>query len=255
VPQSESRTAPLAFAVLAMVAAFSLGDPANAAGKARPDFSGVWRMARPAEITDERQRTPAIPAPPLTPEGAAAYAADREAYRKSEEEGRPIARDREVCIPDGMPRMLTTDLPFEIIQTPKRITLITEFMAQIRRIALDRTKHAKSEDAVDTFFGDSIGRWEGDTLVVETTGLKPRVKLFNDVPRSDQLRIVERIRLVTPNILRDEVTIIDPKVLTKPWTVVRVFQRRPDLAVGEFVCTENNRNYRDAQGRLGTRMP
>jgi hypothetical protein len=219
-------------------------------------------MARPAEIKDERLRTPPIPPPPLNAEAAAQYAAEREAYRKSEEEGRPIARDREVCIPDGMPRMLTTDLPFEIIQTRQRITWITEFLAQIRRIRFaggpsparpGGDSHAG--EPLETFFGDSVAHWEGTTLVIETAGLKPRVRLFNDVPRSDQLRIVERLRLVAPNILRDEVTLIDPKALTRPWTVVRVFERRPDLAVGEFVCTENNRNFRDRDGRLATRIP
>lgn len=234
----------------------------GAAAPARPDFSGVWRMARPAEIKDERLRTPPIPPAPLTPEAAKRYAAEREAYRMSEEEGRPIARDREVCIPDGMPRMLTTDLPFEIIQTRQRITWITEFLAQIRRIRFAGGPSparpggdSHEGDSLETFFGDSVARWEGSTLVIETSGLKPRVRLFNDVPRTDQLRIVERIRLVAPNILRDEVTMHDPGVLTRPWTVVRVFERRPDLAVGEFVCTENNRNFRDRDGRLATRIP
>ena len=212
-------------------------------------------MARPAEIKDERLRTPPIPPPPLNDQAAAVYAAERAAYRKAEEEGRPIARDREVCVPDGMPRMLTTDLPFEIIQTPQRITWITEFMAQIRRIRFTSDRRPRTDQPIETFFGDSIAHWEGDTLVVETKGLKPRVKLFNDAPRSDELRIVERIRLVAPNILRDEATMIDPKVLSRPWTVVRVFERRPDLVVGEFVCTENNRNFRDRDGRLATRMP
>ncbi len=226
---------------------------AQAGQPVSPDITGVWRMARAEEITDPVQRTPPIPPPPLTAESARRFAEAEAARRAAVAEGRPFARDREVCIPDGMPKMMTTDAPLEILQTPGQITLITEFMSQTRRIRLgDRSPGVTVEPG---FFGDSVGRWEGDVLVVETVGLKARARLFNEVEHSDELRIVERFSLLAPGVLEDEITVTDPTVLQAPWVVRRVFMRRPDLRIGESVCTENNRNYRDSEGRLATRLP
>lgn len=238
--------------VLALLAASLLAAPSLAVAK--PDLSGMWKMASAAEIKEPRQRTPAIPVPPLRPQIAATYAADRARVKAAEDEGRPLARDRELCIPDGMPRMLTTDSPVEIVQTPRKILIAHEFMGALRRIDMTRATHRQGEDVDETFFGDSIGRWDGDVLVVDTTGIKARSLLFNDVPHGPQLRLVERIRLVTPDLLEDEVTMTDPEVLTAPWVVRRVFLRQPDTLMRESVCTENNRNYRDQDGRLATRI-
>lgn len=240
-------------ALTAFAAALAVLSGARGAA-AEPDITGLWRMVRPDEVTDPRQRTPPIPAPSLTPEYAERFAAEERARKAADAEGRPIARDREVCIPDGMPKMMTTDLPVEILQTPGQVTLTTEFMSQTRRIRLGGAH--PPPDALDPgFFGDSVGRWEGHVLVVDTVGLKARTRLFNEVPHSDEVRIAERFRLIAPDLLEDEITVVDPKVLTRPWVVRRVFLRRPDLRIGESVCTENNRNYRDADGRLATRIP
>ena len=209
-------------------------------------------MVRAGETKDPSRLDPPIQSPPLSAEFAAPYAARQAAIKQAEAENRPFARDRELCIPDGFPRMMTTDSPLEILQTPGRITLITEFMSQVRRVDLDRKTHPADPD--DTFFGESIGRWEGDTLVVDTLALKPRVLLFNDVPHSDAIHIVEHIRLAQPDLLEDRITITDPKVLTAPWTVIRRFGRRTDERVGESVCEENNPYYRDADGRLAMRV-
>jgi hypothetical protein len=217
-------------------------------GRAEPNISGVWRLSRPPRAPAEA--TPPIPSPPLRPEFAAPYEAQQARMAQALVEGRPFARDQELCVPLGMPRMLTTDNPLEILQTPGRITMIVEFLSQVRRIDLTRRSHAPPETLSEGFYGDSVGHWEGDVLVVDTVGLKGRVLLFNDAPHSDALRIVERIRLVTPDILADEVTITDPKVLTGPWIVTRVFVRQPDLMIGEFVCEDNNPYYRDTDGRL-----
>lgn len=239
--------------VAALAGVVLLAGHAQAAGQPAPDITGVWRMARPAEVADPIQRTPPIPPPSLTPTYARLVADEAAARRAAEAEGRPIARDREVCIPDGMPRMMTTDAPVEILQSRGQVTITTEFMSQTRRIRLqDGPARGQAEPG---FFGDSVGRWDGDVLVVQTTGLKERARLFNEVPHSDELRIVERFRLLAPDVLEDEITLVDPKVLEKPWVVRRVFVRRPDLRIGESVCTENNRNYRDAEGRLATRLP
>lgn len=219
---------------------------------AEPNISGVWQMAKPARTPQEA--TPPIPPPPLKPEIGAAYQAQQAKVAAALAEGRPYARDQELCIPLGMPRMLTTDSPLEILQTPGRVTLITEFLSQVRRIDLTRRGHPAPDDRTEGFYGDSIGQWQGDVLVVDTVGLTSQVLLFGDAPHSEDLRIVERIHLTAPDILTDEVTLTDPQVLTGPWTVTRVFVRQPALTVGEFVCEDNNRSYKDADGRLAVRL-
>jgi hypothetical protein len=242
------RAAALGAVLLALLPVIARAEPPGR------DLTGVWRMVRPNELTSPEQRTPPIPPPRLTPAYAHRFDAQQAAMRAAEAEGRPIARDRDVCVPDGMPKMMTTDSPLEILQTPGQVTIITEFMSQTRRIRLGGA-HPPPDELPDGFFGDSIAEWDGDTLVVDTVGFKARTRLFNEAPHSPALRIVERFRLIGPDLLEDEMTLTDPEVLEKPWVVRRVFLRRPDLQIGESICTENNHNYRDADGRLATRLP
>jgi hypothetical protein len=232
----------------------SPGACAAAAPRRGPDLTGVWRMVRPAETTDPRELTPPIPPPSLTPAYAEAFRVQQAARRAAEAEGRPFARDRDVCIPDGMPKMMTTDAPLEILQTAGQVTVITEFLSQTRRIRLNEP-HLPADRREAGFFGESVGRWQGDVLLVDTIGFKDRTRLFDEAPHSPGLHIVERFRLIRPDLLEDEMTLTDPEVLKTPWVVRRLFKRRPDLRIGESVCPENNLNYRDADGRLAVRLP
>ena len=92
-----------------------------------------------------------------------------------------------------------------------------------------------------------MGRWDGDTLVVDTVGIKPTVAGYRGMPHSDQMRITERIHLITPEILHDQITIEDPVVLEKPVTYTVAYKRMPNYEMVEFVC-DNNREYVDANG-------
>jgi hypothetical protein len=98
-----------------------------------------------------------------------------------------------------------------------------------------------------------VGKWEGDTLVVDTVGIKDTVQ-YNNIPHSDKMHITERIRLAAPNVLHDEITIEDPVVLEKPITYRLAYSRKNDYEMVEFVC-DNNREFVDANGvvRLKTR--
>jgi hypothetical protein len=98
-----------------------------------------------------------------------------------------------------------------------------------------------------------VGHWEGDTLVVDTVGVKESVVGFRDMPHSDQMRIRERIRLVAPDIMHDEITIEDPVVLEKPFTYTNAYRRMPGYEVLEYVC-ENNRDYVDENGVTRMRL-
>jgi hypothetical protein len=123
--------------------------------------------------------------------------------------------------------------------------VIEEAFTQIRRILLDRPQKA-IDDVEPGFYGHSVGHWEGDTLVVDTVGIKEEVR-YQNAPHSKQLRIKERIHLVAPNILWDEITMEDPVTLEKPWTVTYAYRRMPDYTLLEYIC-EDNREYADEQG-------
>jgi hypothetical protein len=141
--------------------------------------------------------------------------------------------------------MMAAMFPIEFLQSKGQVTVIEEAFTQIRRILLDRPQKA-IDDVEPGFYGHSVGHWEGDTLVVDTVGIKEEVR-YQNAPHSKQLRIKERIRLVAPNILWNEITMEDPVTLEKPWTVRYAYRRMPDYTLLEYIC-EDNREYADEQG-------
>jgi hypothetical protein len=140
----------------------------------------------------------------------------------------------------------------EIIQKPKQMTIIAEWMGQVRRIYLDGRPHP--EDPDPTFNGHSIGHWEGKTLVVDTVGLRDDTMFDQSgVRHSDKLHIVERFTLIDANTLQDELTADDPVAFYKPWTVKKTYKRAPvDMEIMEYVCQENNRNPIGPDGKVQT---
>jgi hypothetical protein len=132
------------------------------------------------------------------------------------------------------------------------VTIIAEAQSQVRRIYLDKPQ-AKVEDVPPGYFGHSVGHWDGDTLVVDTIGVKEDVVGYHDMPHSGDMHIRERIRFVAPDILHDEITIDDPAVLEKPFTYTVGFRRRPNYEMLEYVC-ENNRSYVDEHGVTRMRL-
>jgi hypothetical protein len=165
--------------------------------------------------------------------------------REAEAKGQPLATGYTHCLPDGMPSMMGAMFPIEFLQSRGQITVIEEAFTQVRRILLDRPQKAL-DDVEPGFYGHSVGRWEGETLVVDTIGIKEHV-WYQNVPHSKELRIRERILLVTPNILWNEITMEDPVTLEKPWTVTYAYRRMPEYTLLEYIC-EDNREYADEQG-------
>jgi len=102
------------------------------------------------------------------------------------------------------------------------------------------------------YYGRSVGRWEGETLVIDTVGIKEAVQ-YQRMPHSDQMRITERIRFVAPDILHDQITIEDPVVFEKPYTYTLAYRRMPNYEMVEFVC-DNNREYVDENGVVRLRV-
>jgi hypothetical protein len=217
----------------------------------RPDFSGAWGPYRGGRGADPKLA--AVPAPPpvLKEPYAKAYAERRAAETAATQRGEPVATNGTLCVPYGVPTMMSVaSYPVEFIQTPRQITIVTEAFSEVRRIYMDKPQ-MKIEDVPPGYYGRSVGRWEGDTLVVDTVGIKEAVQ-YQRMPHSDQMRITERIRLVAPNILHDQITIEDPVVLEKPITYTLAYSRMPDYEMVEFVC-DNNREYIDEKGMVRMR--
>ena len=216
----------------------------------RRNFTGTWDRYPQALDASGRDPTtlpprPAdIPPPPLKPQFVAAFEAQRKKIDDANKRGEPIANNYTHCLPDGMPTMMQAMFPMEVLQTQGQVTIIQEAYNQVRRIYLNQTLPA-IDDAEPGFWGHSVGRWEGDTLVVDTVGIKDYV-VFRNVPHSANMRINERISVISPNHFQNEVTVTDPDYLTGPWKWKWVYQRRPNYKMYEYVC-EENREFADPE--------
>jgi len=182
----------------------------------------------------------------MKPEYAKAYEARRAAEAAANSRGEPLATASSACVPYGMPSMMSVAVyPIEVIQTPKQVTIIAEAFSEVRRVYIGKMQQ-KIDDVPPGYYGRSVGRWEADTLIIDTVGIKESVQ-YQRMPHSDQMHITERMRLVAPDVLHDQITIEDPVVLEKPYSYTLAYRRMPDYEMVEFVC-DNNREYVDDQG-------
>ncbi len=204
-----------------------------------PDWSGVWEV-------DWRNERGTPPRPPMqfTPE----YRAKADEYRAGRAEGENLQSQAANCVPPGLPGIMTQPYPIQFLYQPKEIVMLIETYMQFRQIWTDGRSHPDDPDL--TFYGDSIGHWEGDTLVVDTIGLNPQNRIAPGIGHSDQLRVVERIRRVDADWLQITTTLTDPVVLAEPYTST-TYYRHLDDAIREYICLENNHDSADEQGRPG----
>lgn len=198
-----------------------------------PDLSGVWLP----DVKDQRrQETENIP--PWKPEIRPQF----QSMIDKEKTGRPFLVLSH-CLPHGMPSwMLITHNPFELLVTPGRITMLGEVDGnRMRRIYTDGRPHPEDPDL--TLHGHSVGHWEGDNLVVDTVAIAPQAYIATSeaagIPNNGDMHIVERIHLIQPNVMADDLEITAPKVLTGTWKTTRVFRRYPqrhyEIIEGECV--------------------
>ena len=237
---------------LVLCLATVLAQSVSAQTKGTPDISGAWGPYRGGRGGDPKLAAP--PASPLAlkPEYAKPYEERRKAEAEASNRGEPLGTAAVQCVPYGVPTMMSVAVyPIEIIQTPKQITIVAEAFSEVRRIYMDRPQ-MKIDDVPPGFYGRSVGRWDGDTLVVDTVGIKESVQ-YQRMPHSDQMRITERMHMVAPDILHDQITIEDPVVLEKPYTYTLAYKRMPNYEMVEFVC-ENNREYVDEKGVVHLRV-
>src|SRR5262245_4450146 len=152
------------------------------------------------------------------------------------------------CLPPGVPRALGSPFPIEILQESGTVTILYEYMHLFRRIPTDGRAH--DADLDPTFMGDSVGRWDGDALVVDVVGYNDRTWLDTEGHQhSDALHVIERFRRTGRDAIAYEVTIDDPKTYRQPWTSSRTLTRHPEWALKEYVCEENNKITREKGAR------
>ena len=238
---------PAAIVVAVAIARFGAG------AQSPPDLTGAWEPMGAGRGADPKVAPP--PASPivLRPEYAKAYDARRQADAEATKRGEPPASAAVFCSPYGMPRMMAVaSYPVEILQTAGQITIVTEAFSEVRRVYLNQPQ-PPIDEVPPGYYGHSVGRWEGETLVIDTVGIKESVPGYNNLPHSSRMRITERMRLVTRDVLHDQITIDDPVVLEKPVVYTLAYRRMPGYKMVEFVC-ENNREYVDGQGRVRMRL-
>ena len=142
------------------------------------------------------------------------------------------------CYPPGTPRIYLQPFPMQIVQTPKEVIILFEYDHTVRHIYTDGRPH--SPDLTPSYMGDSIGHWDGDTLVVDTVGFNDKTWLDRDGHvHSDQLHVIERFTRTGPSDLQIAITMEDPKALVKPWQTTLYYQLKPDWNLMEQVCTDN----------------
>jgi hypothetical protein len=207
--------------------------PANLA-KPRPkppfDLTGTWQhdgRANTWRFVPETFK--------LTPQAQAHYDAGVKALK----DGGVYRDDIGQCWPAGVPIIMTRVWPIAMIQLPTAIYMISEFMNSMRVVYLDGRQHTDPDIVVKTFNGESVGRWEGDTLVVETKNFinDPHHWVDQGVPASDELRIIERIRMINDGkSLEIAMTLTDPKNWEGEWKGVRRWNRVDDHDIGEVEC-------------------
>lgn len=247
-----ARAPLLLAACLAVAALLGAVQDAPAAGPT-PDIFGIWLgigEGRP-DIDARFRNTPNSPTPELTEWGAQE---SRRLGRLGTETGTPGA-----CEPVNPAMFLSGSnlFPVQILEGPNQIVMLNEWQPVARRIYMDGRGHPPDLDP--TWEGHSVGHWEGDVLVIDTVGLNGRTRPLNGyvanavnatpeslkaprLPASDQMHLVERLRLVgNGNLLEITRTVTDPKTYVRPFTSTVYQERRPDLDVQEYFCSDNER--------------
>lgn len=197
----------------------------------KPDFSGVWQSPRMADVTKDTACCKGVPNLPFTPWGKQEW--ENYDAAKSDYAG--------ACLPFGLLRSVGGPHPIQIIQDENYIVMLYEQNSWFHITPIDGRPHRTDPDP--SWFGDSVGHWEGDTLVIDTVAFNGKTKVDTiGHPISDQLHTVERFTRTDLGHIAYTVTIDDPKAYTKPWDSVRTWILRPEWEIEEYSCEENNKS-------------
>lgn len=213
--------------------------PAASAPAPEHDLTGVWNMhATPAQR--KYLGSTYTPEPPeMTPWASEKYMSEKPSNgprtHSLKETDDPVLK---LCLPPGTPRIYLQPFPLQIVQSPKAIFMIFEYDHTVRQIFMDGRPHP--DDLTPTYMGHSIGKWDGDDLLVDTVGFNDKTWLDRDGhPHSDQLHVTERFHRSDRDNMTIDITMEDPKALVKPWKAQLPFQLRPTWDIMELACTDN----------------
>lgn len=222
-----------------------------------PNISGVWNRYPPLPGTFSGEPDPPewdVGEPPLKEPYKTQWDKLQEKRAAAEEAGAPLPDNSALCIPDGTPMIMWAHYALQILQNPdlKQITVLSEFMAETRRIYFD--EDLPPIDSIDpTYFGYSVAKWNGNVLDVITAGIREDVK-FMDIPHSSDMIIKERIFLDKNDILINEVSIEDQKYLNAPYKFKFMYKKEPlSYKITEFVC-DKQRSIVLPDGSLGVKI-
>ena len=204
--------------------------PRTPSGKV--DFSGVWEKPYVPDMSKNGKGQQGFPDLPFTPWGDAEW----KAYD-------PANGDYTgACLPFGMTRSMNTPEPMQVMQSDKYLSFMFEQNSWFTVVPIDGRPH---RDGIATWFGDSVGHWDGDTLVVDTINFNGKTRLDTiGHPHSDQLHLIQKFTRVDANTIAYSITIEDPKTYTQSWTQSRNFTASKDQIM-EYSCEENNKDLYD----------
>ena len=239
--RSFHRAALAVSGLLAFAWGVAAAQPAAQLGALSPENLAKPRPAAPFDLTGTWQhelRGPQswkfVPSTfELTPEAQAHY----DAGQKALAENKVYRDDIGQCWPPGMPLIMTRVHPFVVMHYPTAIYMVSGFINSLRIIYLDGRTHSEPDIVVPSFNGESIGHFEGDTLVVETTNFSGERSFRGSGPN---LRLTERFRRVADDLLLYEFTVDDPESFERPWTA-QIPSVRVDGLMYEYACHEGNR--------------
>ena len=219
---------------------------ANPAPSDPRNFEGVWWTRGYDRTFRPYTNPPMNPAEaakllPLTP----LEAASRQHHLDMEKAGTPVVDASTDCYPHGVPRVMASPYPIQFDYLPGMIVILHEVAHNVRYIHMDG-KPAPANEPL-TYMGYSRGRWEGDTLVIDTDHFNDKTQVDEEsLSHGLKLKVHEEITKFTNKYggveLRNMITISDPDHFTKPWTAERLYPWRGDIKVNEYTCEENNRN-------------
>jgi len=207
------------------------------------DLSGIWfdDHARPNTVMERYWIYKfTLEEPPMTTWGEAQFKAAKSSFGSHPY---PLAETNDpiyhTCTPPGFPRALLHPFPFQIVQVPGEVIVLFEWDSVRHQIFTDGRSHDTTLGPL--WMGDSIGHWEGDTLVADTVNFNDKTWIDRmGHPHSDALHIVERLRRIDHDHLVDDITFDDPKTYTKPWTAHMRYILKPKWTLGEQFCEDQD---------------
>jgi hypothetical protein len=228
-------------AAVALLAMFALAFAGSSAAQ-QPDLNGVWQGPYVPDMSRTGRNQTGEPNLPFTAAGEKewkSYDAANGDYTGA-------------CLPFGLSRSVNAPNPFQIIQGGGYVGFLFEVNNWFHVVPTDG--RATPKDPNPQWFGSSVGRWDGDTLIIDTRGFNGWTRLDTiGHPHSDQLHLVQRFSRPDLGHITYEITVEDPKTFTKSWTNTRTFTLRPDWEMMEYSCEENNKSL--WEGRIKVPKP